>query len=117
MRAANTPESAKSQVTMKYMYLPKDVITAYDSKVLKDTEEHLQLATQERSFYRSAIDAAKETLKKTFTVDGHLQVPPIGSCLPPACRKIEMHFSFDMAQQVGCTCRILIPNLHLMQYM
>ena len=26
MRAANTPESAKSQVTTKYMYLPNDVI-------------------------------------------------------------------------------------------
>ena len=31
MRAANTPESAKSQVTIKYIYLPKDVITVCDS--------------------------------------------------------------------------------------
>lgn len=71
--------------------------------MLKDAEEHLQLATQERSYYRSAIDAAKEVLKTEFTVDGHLEVPPVGSCLQPACRDIEMHFSLDMAQQVGCT--------------
>ena len=58
MRAANTPESAKSQVTIKYIYLPKDVIIVCDSQVLKDAEEHLQQATQERSFYRSAINAA-----------------------------------------------------------
>ena len=31
MRAANTPESAKSQVTMKYLYLPKNIISASDS--------------------------------------------------------------------------------------
>jgi hypothetical protein len=31
MRAANTPESAKSQVTTRYMYLPKDVVIASDS--------------------------------------------------------------------------------------
>ena len=41
-------------------------------------------------------------LTQTFTVDGHLKVPPIGSCLPPLSQDIEMHFSLDMAQQVGC---------------
>lgn len=71
--------------------------------MLKDAEQHLQLATQERSHYRSAINTSKEVLKETFTVDGHLQVPPIASCLPPATHDIEMHFSLDMAQQVGQT--------------
>ena len=70
--------------------------------MLKDAEEHLRLATQERSFYRNAIETSKEVLKETFTTDGHLTVPPTGSCFPPASRDIEMHFSFDMAQQVGC---------------
>ena len=80
-----------------------DVITfAVDSQVLKDAEEHLRLATQERSYYRSAIETSKEVLKATFTIDGHLQVSPIGSCLPPLSQDIEMHFSLDMAQQVGC---------------
>ena len=80
-----------------------DVITiAFDSQVLKNAEEHLLLATQERLYYQNAIEPSKEVLKATFTVDEHLQVPPIGSCLPPLSQDIEMHFSLDMAQQVGC---------------
>ena len=70
--------------------------------MLKDGEEHLRFATQERSYYRSTIETSKEVLKATFTIDGHLQVPPIGSCLPPVSKDIEMHFSLDMAQQVMC---------------
>ena len=69
--------------------------------MLKDAEEHLQLATQERSYYKNAIETSKEVLKKTFTVNDQLHVPPVGSCLQPASQDIEMHFSFDMAQQVG----------------
>ena len=68
--------------------------------MLKDIEAHLYWATQERSYYRSAIDIAKEVLKETFTVDGQLKVPPVDACLAPATRNITMHFSFDMAQQV-----------------
>ena len=68
-------------------------------QVLKDAEAHLNLATQERSYYRSVIDASKEVLKETFTVAGQLQVPPISACLSPGTN-ITMHFSFDMAQQV-----------------
>ena len=80
-----------------------DVITIdFDSNVLKNAKEHLRLATQERSYYRSAIEASKQVLKATFTVDGHLQVQPIGSCLPYVFLDIEMHFSLDVAQQVGC---------------
>ena len=69
--------------------------------MLKDAEEHLELATQERSYYKNAIETSKEAPKKTFTVDDQFHVPPVGSCLPPESRDIEMHFSFDMAQQVG----------------
>ena len=75
-----------------------DIIICIESQVLKDAEEHLRLATQES--YRSAIEASKEVLRHTFTVDGSLQVPPVGSCLPPLSQDIEMHFSLDMAQQV-----------------
>ena len=68
--------------------------------MLKDAEAHPYRATQERSYYRSAIDTAKEILKKTFTMDGQLKVPPVSACLAPVTRNITMHFSFDMAQQV-----------------
>ena len=99
MRAANTPDSAKSQVA-KLQYYMGGIIICIESQVLKDAGEHLRLATQERSYYRSAIEASKEVLRTTFTVDGSLRVPPVGSCLPPLSHEIEMHFSLDMAQQV-----------------
>ena len=57
MRAANTPESAKSQVTMKYMYLPKDVITACDCA--QGCGGTSAAGHSREVFYRSAIDAAK----------------------------------------------------------
>ena len=75
----------------------------FDHQVLKDAEAHLQLATQERSYYRSVVDASKEVLKETFTVDGELQIPPVSACLPPMANVITMHFSIDMAQQVCWT--------------
>ena len=67
---------------------------------MKDAEEHLFLATQERSYYTSAIESSKEILTNTFTVNGTLTVPPINACLPAKVNDITMHFSFDMAQQV-----------------
>ena len=76
MRIANTPESAKSQV-YRLVY----TIGWCDSQVLKDAEEHLQLATQERSYYRSAIAISKEALRQMFTINGCLLVPPVP--LPP----------------------------------
>ena len=100
MRAANTPEPAKSQVTKIQYYNMGGIINCIESQVLKDAEEHLRLATQERSYYRSVTEASKEVLRNTLTVDGSLQVPPVGSCLPPLSHEIEMHFSLDMAQQV-----------------
>ena len=53
------------------------------------------------------VEESKQTLTDTFTVDGQLQLPPIGACLPPATKEITMHFSFDMAQQVCVKTRQL----------
>ena len=39
-----------------------------DYQVLKDAEAHLQLATQERSYYRSMVDASKEVLRETLSM-------------------------------------------------
>ena len=83
-----------------------------NSQVLREAEEHLQLATQERSFYQSAIDKSKVVLKDTFTVNGVLQVPPVSCCLPPASHDIEMNFSLDMAQQVRWLYTYV--NLHVL---
>ena len=100
IRAANTAEEEKSQVTITKWFCDQCSNFHVDSQVLRDAEEHLQLATQERSFYRDAIDKSQVALKDAFSIDGVLQVPPVSCCLPRASNDIEMHFSFDMAQQV-----------------
>ena len=63
MRAANTPDSAKSQVTKLQYYNMGGIIICIESQVLEDAEEHLRLATQERSYYKSPIEASKEVLR------------------------------------------------------
>ena len=70
MRAANTLESAKSQVPKLQYYNMGGIIIRIESQVLKDAEEHFHLDTQERSYYRSAIEASEEVLRHTFTIDG-----------------------------------------------
>ena len=105
MRAANTPEAEKTQEKTLPIILGMAYIHS-DHQVLKDAEAHLNLATQERSYYRSVIDTSKEVLKETFTVAGQLQVPPISACLSPGTNNITMHFGFDMAQQVCQTLNI-----------
>ena len=87
-----------------------------DYQVLKDAEAHLQLATQERSYYRSVVDASKEVLRETFTVDGELQIPPVFACLPPMTNIITMHFSIDMAQQVRWTLSLMVACTLLLMY-
>ena len=71
------------------------------TKVLKDAEEHLLLATKERSYYKSLVDSAKAVFKRTFTVDGELKPPCLNARLSPGTHNITMHYSFDMAQQVS----------------
>ena len=65
----------------------------------KDAEEHIRFATEERSFYRHAIETSKEVLEEAFNGDGQ---PPVGACIPPACKDIEIHFSLDMAKYSAC---------------
>ena len=102
MRSANTPETEKTQVISKTynIYTVDDTLVyAVNEQVLKDAEAHLQLSTEERSYYRTIIDTIKEVLKNTFTDDGQLIVPPVNACVPPRSQDITVHFSFNMAQQ------------------
>ena len=69
-------------------------------KVLKDAEAHLSLATQERSYYKSLVDASKGVLQQSFMVDGELKPPCLNARLSPGTHNITMHYSFDMAQLV-----------------
>lgn len=99
MRAANTPEEEKSEVhpfnytNMMFTYVPPY------NKIVKRAEVHLLLATKARSYLKSQVKTAKDTIESHF-IDRDLDVPSVGACLMPASNNITMHFSFDMAQQV-----------------
>jgi len=55
----------------------------------------------ERTSYRDACKASREKMKATFTTAaGVLEIPVPSSHTPPRSHNIEVHYSFDMAQQV-----------------
>ena len=57
-------------------------------------------ATCERSFFRTAVKECHDEVKKYFTLDGVLTIPPPGSALPCGSGPNTVHYSFDFAQQV-----------------
>lgn len=67
---------------------------------MKRAEDHLLSATKARSYLKSQVSKAKEELKKSFADKG-LAIPGIHSCLPAMSHVMEVHYSFDFAQQVG----------------
>ena len=77
-------------------------------KVLKDAEAHLLLATKERSYYKTLVDKAKAIVAQTFTVDGELKLPSLDAWSSPGNKKISMHYSFEMAQQVRNSFTIVL---------
>ena len=99
MRAANSPESAKSQVTNTSTYrrmLSQSVIHRCPT-----TRRNICSWPLKRGLSTGVPLMQQETLKKTFTVDGHLQVPPISSCLRPACLHVI---------RSKCTSALIWPN-------
>ncbi len=68
--------------------------------MVKRAEDHLLLATKARSYLKSQVAKAKEDIK-TFFLDKGLAIPPIHSSLPASNCAVEIHYSFDFAQQVG----------------
>ena len=58
-------------------------------------------ATKARSYLKSQVAKAREDIKRTF-LDKGLAVPGIHSALPAMSHTMEVHYSFDFAQQVGC---------------
>lgn len=103
MRAANTHESVKSDVSW-FVHTARKKLSV-TIQVIKQAEAHLLVATKARSYYKGQIDKAKESVKITFTEDNVLSVPSINARLQPRTNQMTMHFSFDMAQQV-CTCSL-----------
>ena len=54
----------------------------------------------ERSFYKTKCDECRDSVHTHFTDDGILQLPPSSSSTPSNSRGIQVHYSFDYAQQV-----------------
>ena len=73
----------------------KDITDHLWQQVIKDAEAHLQLATQERSYYKEAVEKAKKVLQETFAEDGEVKLPSLSAPLLAASIDI---ISFDMAQ-------------------
>ena len=112
-RAANTPESDKTDVKANTSLHETWLTIQNASQVLKAAQEHVRQATDERAHYRDAIDSAKKALQATFTIDGQLCVPPVHACLPTSSHDITMHFSFDMAQQVWETSIVHLKEIDM----
>ena len=53
----------------------------------------------ERSFYKQLRKTCKDTLETYFGKDME-ELPPPGAKVPDNTHAIEVHYSFDMAQQV-----------------
>ena len=58
------------------------------------------MVEKERSHYRQILDTCADNLKKLFTIQGEVQVPPPFCNIPAMTNKTTIHYSFDMAQQV-----------------
>ena len=88
---------------MLYYYVPCVWHEHYASvtlQALRKAEEHILLATKERSYYRTACDAAKRSVRQLFLEAGVFSPPPPSSRRPPCSLPSTVHYSFDMAQQV-----------------
>ena len=96
MRAANTPTEEKSEVNL-YQCLTY-ILKIH--KIVKRAEEHLLSATKARSYLKSQVQTAKEEIKKNF-LDKGAPIPPLYSSLPAASHVMDIHYSFDFAQQVS----------------
>lgn len=57
-------------------------------------------ATKARSYLKAQIAKAKQDLKEMF-LDKGVMIPPIHSSLPACSSAIDVHYSFDFAQQVN----------------
>ena len=79
----------------------KYILTVLRKQALDTAKQHMKTVEIERNAYREACKLSREKLKTIFTnPDGVLEPPPPSSYIPPRSHKMEVHYSFDMAQQV-----------------
>ena len=80
------------------------------SVAIASAQEHLDIVTLERSYYKTLCDTCRVEVKQHFTVDGQFQAPPLFSRIPPNSNDIQVHYSFDYAQQVHFPADPLQPG-------
>ena len=81
LRSANCPEREKSNA-------------------VKSAEKHLLTVQLERSFYRTTCADCRRSVQDCFTTDDSFEPPPLSSRFPANSKDIQVHYSFDYAQQV-----------------
>ena len=81
------------------------------SDTIKAAEEHLRIVQVERSFYNTTLKVCRDSVRAHFTdEDGVLKYPPLSSKTPPNSVDIQVHYSFDYAQQVHVPSDPLQPG-------
>ena len=70
------------------------------SDTLRDAEKHLEVVQLERSFYKTTCEECKRSVTTHFTMNDKFIPPPLSSRTPPNSVPIQVHYSFDYAQQV-----------------
>ena len=65
-------------------------------QVVKEAQQHLNRATEARSYMKAQVGASKEDITRAFPSG----LPPLRSPLAPCSNDITSHYSFDFAQQV-----------------
>ena len=79
-------------------------------QALHRTEEHLMLVTQERSLYRNEVERSREAVHVHFGQEGVFVPPTPNRVIAPATNPINVHYSFDFAQQVYYPSNPLQPG-------
>ena len=68
------------------------------------------LVTQERSVYKGELDKSRQEVQSHFCQEGVFVPPPPNGMIAPASNSIQVHYSFDFAQQVHYPSNPLQPG-------
>jgi len=87
--------------------MTKYILTVLCKYAIDTAKQHMIAVEVERNAYREACKLIQEKLKAIFTnPDGVLEPPPPSSYTPPRSHEMEVHYSFDMDQQIQQKDRI-----------
>ena len=97
IRSRNFSEDFRTEVNKFVIkHFSFDIDSDY-AQTYRTAVEHLQLAKQEREYYKITCTTSATTLKTFYSEN---DIPPPNCCLVPTSNQGEIHYSFDYAQQV-----------------